>query len=445
MKTKIDKKFIRSLGLLSIPIVLQDFLNSMVNFVDSWMVGQIGLNAINGVGLSNRLSFLFLLLMFGVNSGSAVFMGQYWGKKEISGIHKVMGICMVCNLALASIFAGIALFLPNWFLGILTPNEYVIEVGVSYLRILSISYFLTAITFSLNATLRSIRQTKVPMVTTMFALVAKLSLNYIFIFVLDLGVVGAAWGTVFARVVEIIVALVIIKKLQLPIIAPFKNYLSFLNVGFLKKYFKLTMPVILNEGIWALGIFLYDVAYRFSGHEAQGSVQVNTSILQLFSVFAIGVGAGSAIMISNLLGANEEQAAKDMARKCLQVGFVVIVVMALLMVVISPFILMTYNVDDAVRQMIQRSLYVSAIAFLPKILNYYLIVSILRSGGDTMFCLVVDSLSVWLIGVPMAFLGAYFLGLPIYFVLGLVYLEEVVKFFIAFARYKKGAWARRVV
>jgi len=438
------KKFLRTLIFLALPIILQEFMAHTVNFMDIWMVGQLSLEAVTGIGLSKRLFFLFILLIFGINSGSAIFMGQYWGKQEMTGIHRVLGIAFTVNITVAFIFAAIALFAPRWFLSILTSNPYVIEEGVRYLAVAGIIYLLTSVSFTILITLRSIRQTKIPMFASACALVIKLIINYLFIFVLDMGVVGAAWGTVFARIVEIIVQIYFIRRYKLPIFTNIRKHFAF-DLPYIKNFFKITLPVIGNEFIWALGIFMYDVAYQFTGSEGQGAFQISDNVQHIFMLPGIAIGAASGIMIANHLGAGESGAAVASSKKCVGTGAAITVIMGIALFFAAPFIASTYNVSESVQNLVATNLTIVTLFMIPRTVNYFFIVAILRQGGDTLFCLILDTASVWLIGIPLAFLGAYVLGLPIYFVLALVYVEEVIKFFIAFARYRKNRWANKLV
>jgi len=413
--------------------------------MDMWMMGQLSEQAVIGVGLSKRLFFLFVMLIFGVNSGSAIFMGQYWGKGDVGGIHRVLGIAFVTNIIIACVFACIALFAPHWFMSILTSDPDVIEQGVQYLAVASLIYLLTAISFTILMALRSIRQTKIPMFASACSLVVKLLINYIFVFVLDMGVVGAAWGTVFARMVEIAVQVILIRRYKFPIFTNIGKHFAF-NISYVKNYFKTTLPVIGNEFFWGLGIFMYDVAYRFTGNAGQGAFQISDNIQHIFMITGISIGAASGIVIANHLGAGERDEAIATSRKCVAIGAFVAFAMGILLFIIGPLIVGTYsNISEYVQGLASSNIAIISLFMVPRTINYFFIISILRQGGDTLFCLFLDTGSVWLIGIPLAFLGAYVLGLPIYLVLAMVYLEEVVKIFIAGRRVWKNRWANKLV
>jgi putative MATE family efflux protein len=416
----------------------------MINFLDNVMVGSQGLEAINAVGFSNQLFFLYSVVIYGVCTGSAVLTGQYWGKKDTQSIHKVMGIGFISGMALAFLFASVAIIFPGWFLGFYTDNPEIIELGKVYLRIVGISYLITPITMTYNFAMRSIKQTKIPMVIIIIALLVNVTLNYLFIMVFGWGVLGAALATLFARVVELTVQAILIRKLKMPIVAKFKEYMSF-NREFVKSCFRITAPVILNEMVWALGMVLTQVAYKGAGDEAQGAAQINTAISGLFFVSGMALGVASGIMTANELGAGNRVRAVSYSRKSLLFTSVVGIIMSGLMILICPLLISLYDISDSVSFYANRILIMSAIFMTARIFNFTTIVGILRNGGDTKFCLFVDCLSIWIIAVPMAFLGVYVFKLPIYWVFALVYLDEAVKVLITGARVLGNKWANTVV
>ncbi len=438
------KKYLRTLIVLALPLIIQDLINSLVNIVDSFMVGSLGLSAINGVGFANQIFFLQNIMVFGICSGSGIFMSQYWGKRDTESICKVLGICAITSLIGSSAFALFSWFAPQVLIGIFTQNPDALAMGVEYLRIVSVTYILSAITISISFSLRSVGMTRIPMITTGTSLIINACLNYLFIMILKMGVSGAAIATVIARTVELTLQIILVKKLKLPILAPFRQYFT-ANRAFLKTFFKTTTPVIINEFIWALGISIYAVAYQFAGNEAQGAVQITQTLSQLFFVFGFGTGATSGIMIANQLGANEIETAVDYAKRSMIMSIVLSVVTSGLLILFAPLLLSIYKVGDNVKLLAEICIIVTAVGSIVKNFNFVTIVGILRSGGDTRFCLFLDVASVWCIGIPIAFLGAAVFHLPIYWVIALVHIEEIFKVILSYTRVRSRVWARNII
>ncbi len=441
-----NKKFLRKVTLISMPIILQDLLNNLINMADTFMIGTLGEDSITAVALGNQIFFLFILLVFGINSGSSVFMSQYWGAKDKKSIHKTMGISVISSQLAAILFMVLAIFVPEQLLIIYTRDKDVLRIGAEYLRIVAFTYPLYALSVPINIANRSTGNTKIPMFTTIVALVANCSLNYIFIFELNLGVQGAAIGTLIARTLEIVAQFILIGKFKLPILGKPKDYFS-ADKAFVKEYYRRSLPVIGNEIMWAGGVTLYMVAYGLVtvSESPQASVQIANSIKQVFSVIGIGIGSAGGVMIGNLLGANQIEKAKSYASKFAKLVFGVTVIMSAFVYVSAPFVLSFFNVSDAVRHDTIIILRIIAFIMLFSITNYLNIVGILRAGGDTFYCLILDSASVWFCGVPLAFLAAVVFDLPIYWVFFAAGLEEVSKFVFAIARVKSNKWAVNII
>ncbi len=439
-----DKVFLKLAAGLAIPIILQDILNSSVNMADTFMIGRLGESEVAAVGLANQVFFIFQLIIFGVTSGSAIFMGQYWGKRDTESIHKVMGIGISLSLFFAFIFSSAAFFMPEKIMSLYSQDDVVIRYGCDYLRIVIISYFFSPLILSINAALRATENTKLPMCTTFISLFSNIIFNYIFIFKLGFGVRGAAIATVIARSIELLCQIFFIYRLKMPVAAKLSNYLK-ADREFLKGFFKITIPVILNEFMWALGTSIYNMAYKYSGTEAQAAVQISSTIQNLFIVMGTGCGFACGIMISNALGAGDIKKAISYSRKCLKASVLLSCFMGIILFLSSDFILLFFDVSETVKEYAYYLFLVTAVGIVVKTYNYTTIVGILRSGGDTKFCLVLDAAGVWLIGIPLAFLGSAVLSLPIYITVALVYLEEVMKFFVSSKRVFKNNWAKTLV
>ncbi len=439
-----DKVFFKNLFLIIIPIIFQELLNSSVNLVDNFMIGQLGEVAITSVGLANQIFFVFNLILFGVNSGAAVFVGQYFGKGDFTGIHKVIGLGVILSLLNALIFVSAIYFAPEFLMSLYSKDSAVIQEGINYLQIIAPAYFVIAFIMAINSALKAIRKTHFPMITTFIALLTNIALNYLFIFKLGYGVKGAAMATLCARCVELTSQLLIVFSKKLPILTNIKNYFKF-NKAFVKSYFDVCTPVILNEVFWSIGISVCNMAYKFSGTDAQSAVQITGTVQNLFTVMGVAIGGGCGILLSNVLGYGDIEKAKDYSKKCMVLTVIISSIMGVILIVLSPYIIDIFKVKDLVKDYTHKLLMIVAFGIVFKTYNYTTIVGILRSGGDTKYTAILDFSSVWFIGIPMAFLGAYFLDLPIYITYAMVYSEEIVKGFFSSARVKKNKWAKSLV
>ncbi|KAB3534889.1 MATE family efflux transporter [Alkaliphilus pronyensis] len=442
------KDFYKVMASIAIPIALQNLISSSLNAVDTVMIGNLGAAEIAAVGLSNQVFFIFVLILFGINSGMSIFTAQYWGKQDINSIKKVLGLALALGLSFSFVFFVAAAVFPQFILKIFTEDIKVIELGSEYLRIVSFSYVFTGISFAYSFILRSTGNAKLPMMVSAISLLGNTLLNFVLIFgvgsIPPLGIKGAAIATLLSRILETILILSYIyhsyEVLAVKSLKVFK-----ISKGFLKQVMATTTPVILNEALWALGMSMYSVSYARISTEAVASVQIALTIQGIFQVIGMGLGNASAVMIGNVIGANQEKKAVDYAKKFSAMGIITGGIIGIIMIILAPYVIRLFNVSEIVSLNAVRILRVFALFMAFKFYNIILIIGILRSGGDTRFSLFLELSSVWLFGVPMVFIGAHIWRLPIHFVVVLVSCEEIIKMVVGFGRVASKKWVKRVI
>ena len=448
MENARSKNFYKKVLAIALPITLQNLISSSLNLVDNVMIGRLGDEFLASVGMANQLFFLFVLLLFGTNSGTTIFISQFWGKKDVKNIRRVMGIALIISGIFGVIFTIGALFIPKSIMRVFTDDLRVIELGSQYLRIVSLSYIFTAINFSYSFASRSIGDAKLVMKISAISLGVNTTLNYLLIFgnfgFPNLGIKGAAIATVIARIVETTLLLSNIYTRKGALAGKISEMLD-LSKDFVYKFFQTTLPVILNEAFWSLGVTAYAAAYGRIGTGSFAAVQIANTIQNIFMVAGMGLGNACGVMIGNQIGADNEEEAIYYAKKYSILAPLIGIVLGVALVVVSPFILQLFGASPNIYEDARRILLVTSF-FIPfRMFTSVLVVGILRGGGDTKFSLFLEMGSVWGIGVPMAFMGALVWKLPIYWVVALVSMEEIVKTSIGIPRVISKKWIKNVI
>lgn len=443
-----DKGFYSKLILIALPIAFQNLVTSSLNTIDTFMISSLSDVAIASVNQANKLFFVFCLLLFGISSGSSVFASQYWGKKDIINIRKILGICVSLGILSALFFTLLAVLLPNEVMKIFTNNKEVIIEGSKYLRIVGISYIFTAITFSYVFILRSTQQVLLPVVISIISILINTFLNWLLIFgnlgMPNLGVEGAAIATTIARVFECFILLSIVYKKKLPAAGKIKELMDF-NRQYVKNYFITVFPVIANEVMWALGVTVYSLVYGRMGTEVMSTMAITQTIEQLAFVIFFGISHASAIMLGNELGSGESETAFNYAKKFVKLITILGFIIGIIVIFLSGYIVDLFNVSPEVKNNIKNCLFVFSLYLPFKVVNIVMIIGILRSGGDTKFTMFLDMGGVWAIGVPLAILGGIILKIEIHLVYSMIMIEEIVKSIFAFKRTFSRKWIRNLV
>ena len=442
-----DGIFLKKAVRIALPVAMQGMLNTIVNLVDTMMIGALGATAIAAVGLANKVFFVFTLLVFGIVSGSGVLAAQYWGNGDIKNIKKVVGLALTLAVAASIAFLVPAVVCPEAVMRIFTASEDAIQVGAGYLTIVALSYPATAVSNTFVAMLRATGRVKAPVVISSCTIFINIFFNYTFIYgnfgAPAMGAAGAALATLMARLAEALSIILVVYLGKAPVAARFKEMFGY-SKEFLVQFFSTTSPVIANEFIWGLGTTLYSLAYGRMGNDAVAAITIATTIQDIVTVLFQGLSAATAVIMGNEMGAGKLKRAERYAKNFLILQFIVTILGALFCVAIRWQIIGVYNITPEIAESVSRRIIVFAL-FMPfKMFNYVMVVGILRSGGDTKMCLLLDCSGVWMIGVPMAFLGGLFFGFPIHIVYAMVMLEEVYKAVFGYWRYKQKKWLRNL-
>lgn len=443
-----DKKFLKTLWILALPIAIQNFIMSSLNLVDNLMIGSLGESAIAAVGLANQYFFIFMLCLSGVNAGASVFMSQYWGKKEEKKIKSVLGLDLTIGFVTSIIFALGAFLFPTAIMKIFSADLEVITLGTSYLKVVVISYLVTNITMAYSSVLRSSEQPAIPMYASLIGVLVNAFLNWVFIFgnlgVKPMGVVGAALATTIARFIEMFFILFMIYLRKNKMAANFKEMMSF-DLEFTKVYFKTSWSVIVNEIVWSLGMTAYSIAYARIGTNAVASMQIATTIGNMFMVVFIGIAIAASIMIGNQIGAGEEKLAESYANKIGTISPFVGLLFGVLLWILAPVLVKPFNIEAKTVLSTITVLKIMAVFCPIRVYNLVMIVGIFRGGGDTTYSMLVQAGTIWLYSVPVSFIAAMIFKLPITTVYFLICTEEFIKIFFEIKRLKSGKWIRNVI
>ncbi len=428
---------------IALPVVFQGLLTNSLSFVDTLMIGQLGEKAIAAVGLANQMFFLISLLFFGISSGSSIFLSQFWGARNEKDIQMVMGLSATAAFFGALFAALVSFFLPTQLMHIFTYDAVVVSFGVSYLKIVAISYIFTAISNVLSTALRVIGHAKIPLGVALFSLTMNAIGNYLLIFGVgpfpELGVAGAAIATAISRLAEVALLLYITYRKH-PVIA-IKNRTAFSwDKAFLRIIVPTSLPVIFNEMLWSLGMTTYKIAFSKIGISALAAVNVNEAIANLFFVAMMGVSNATLIMIGIKIGEGRTDLARLYAKRFTIIALIAGIGAGLMQALMAPWFATLFNITAEVRRTAILCLLVNSLLLPIKSINMSVIVGTLRAGGDTRFSMFAEMFGVWAVGVPLAFFGVLVLHLNIYQVYMLLGMEELTKLVLGLVRLKRGKW-----
>lgn len=442
-----SKQFYWQLFVLALPIILQNFITSSLNMVDTIMIGHVGETEIAAVGIANQYFFLFNLIIIGIHSGCSVFIAQFWGKKDQENIRKVLGIGLLASSIIAVFFSILAIFYPHRIMMVFSEDPEVVRLGGIYLRAVGISYLFTGISFGYSTAARSIGNTMLPMLVSAFALFCNTLLNYFLIFgkagFPALGVEGAAIATVIARIIEAL--LLYVCTYQVEALKVTWQDLKGISREYVAKIMKTILPVVLNESSWGLAFVIYSVVYARISTQAITAMQINNTVQNLFTVAGFGIANAAAVMIGHKIGAGKEEEGEEYAWRFSYLSLGTGVLLGVMLALSAPLILSFFKVSGEVYHVTLFIMYFTALVMPIRVYCIIGIVGILRGGGDVRFSFIAEGITMWFIGVPLAFISAFIFDLNVEYVVAIISIEELTKAIIIFWRLLNKQWIKNLV
>lgn len=443
-----DKGFWKMTLSLAIPIALQNMLSASFSLIDTLMVGQLGDTPLSATGMAGQWSWLFSMVLFGISSGAAVFVSQYWGTKNLKGIHRTTGIAVTSGLILSLIFLIAGLIIPDKIIYVFNKDPEVIKAGASYLRFACFSYPALALTNILGSILRSAEHPKLPMAVSGICAVANVILNYLLIFPAGLEVRGAAIATAISSWLGPILIIILSIAKKNILFAPLRDYLSF-NFGQVGEFFKKASPVIINETMWGMGTVAYQIIFANMGKEEYAAITIVKTFENFAFCFFLGLCNACCVMIGKNVGAgNIREAIRDSKRFMTVFPIMSAVVGGAVILLRSPLVslfnfsenISTYTIDTA-----QWIMVIFAIWNIVRNVPYLTVVGIFRPGGDTMMGMITEIGALWCFAVPMTYIAANVWGLPFLAVYAVMYLcEDIPKAIFFIIYWRSGKWIRPV-
>lgn len=443
-----DKSFYKMFFALALSLALQNLLVYSVNMMDTVMLGRYSQNAMSGVSLCNQVQFLLQMLVVGAGEGAVVLGAQYWGKNKLEPIPHIIGAALRFGGAMAVAMFLVVLFAPEQLLGLLSNEPLVIAEGVAYFRIICYSYIVFTVTNILVASLRSIGIVNIGYIISFSTLCINVCLNYLLIYgnfgFPELGVKGAAVATAIAAFVSMAINVGYTYLNRHCGALKLHDFIKLPSVAFIRDYFKKVIPVVVNEGLWSLGITTYAIFHGMYSDAAISAIAVYNNLDQLMTVMVFGVVNATSIMIGNAIGEDDREKARLTAFRMLFAIEVLSLFTGTMLITLRNPLLSVYGSISALSaEALEKASVITLIAgcFMPiRFFNSLNIVGVLRAGGDTIFSMVLDAGSVWVFGVPCVAIAATVLHLPIEGVYAASLVEEFFKMAFGLPRFLSGKW-----
>ncbi|MDU5440212.1 MAG: MATE family efflux transporter [Ruminococcus sp.] len=439
-KRSLRKEIVR----LALPIALQQFMTALVGACDAIMLGKLSQDAMSAVSLATQVTFVFNLFMFAFMAGENMFVAQYYGKGDYTGISQVFSLVTKICGCIAVVFLAGTLFFPEQLMRILTNEETLIVLGSEYLRVIGISYVFSGIAQTFLAIMKNCGAVNMSTLINGVMVILNIALNAVFIFGLSgfpkMGIKGAALATVLATVLQFLwsVGYVLCR------IRAVKFSLRSCEKKLFGRFWQKAVPLLINNLAWGIGFSMYSVIMGHLGTDAVAANGIANISKNLVVCFCLGLGNAGSIIVGNRLGADRLQEAKEAGGTLTKTAIIAGIVSGLVLIALSPFITKMVDLTPTARGYLQKMLLISSYYIAGKSVNCMTIGGIFAAGGDSKFGMLCDSVTLWCIIVPLGCICAFILKLPVMVVYFVLNLDEIIKLPVVYKHYKKYKWIKNL-
>lgn len=442
-----DLKFYKTVLGITIPIALQGLITTGVNMMDNIMVGRVGETQLSAVALANQFISIFHIFCMGIGMGASVLVSRYYGMKDKDSLKKTVAIMLRLCLAMSTIFCVTTLLIPEQIMRIYTVEEDIIREGIKYLEWSVVTYFLLGLSLTTTIVLRNVKQVRLPLYTSIGAFFVNIIANYMFIFgkfgAPRMEVAGAALGTLIARIFEfsVICGYLLFKDREIG----FRIKHLFAPVGFLwKEYIRISIPVLISDGILALGNNSVAMVIGRLGGSFVAANSVTMTTQQLSSTMIQGFSQSGAIVTGYTLGEGDREKAHRQGYAFMGIGIVFGILSAMIILLISGPMINAYKLLPETQEIARQLMYSISIIVVFQATNSIMTKGVLRGGGDTKMLMVADNIFLWVASIPLGILAGLVLHLPAFWIYFCLKIDQVLKAFWCVIRLNSGKWIKKI-
>ncbi len=427
-----------------LPIAFQQLMLSAVSAADAIMLGFISQDSLSAISLAGQIQFIFNLFLAAMTIGLSIFAAQYYGKKDMKAVNQFFGMILHYTEVVAILFCVAALCIPRELMKLFTKDANLITMGARYLQIIAVTYLLIGVSQVYLCILKNTGHTLKSTVISCVSVVVNILLNAVFIFGLcgapALGIAGAAIATVISRVIECI--WVVIDSYSKGRSRPKLKYILHSDSIYRKDFWKHTSPVLANEIAWGGGFTMFSVIMGHLGTDAVAANSIANIVKNLLVCFAGGLGAGGGIMVGNELGAGQLKKARCYGDRLCKLSVIAGLLTGGALLLLTPCILHFTKLSQTAQEYLSWMLCICCFNIIGKSVNGTTIGGIFCAGGDSKFGFLCDTITLWVVILPLGALAAFGWNLAVPVVYLILNLDEVIKLPAVFRHYKKYRWIK---
>lgn len=443
-----DRGFYKKVLFILIPVVLQSCINQGVNMMDTIMVGQLGDAAIAASSQANQFYSLFQIFCMGLSAAGLVLTAQYFGAKDLKTVRRVFDLLLQLVILLGGLFGILTFLFPEQIMAIYVPGKpEIIRLGAQYLRVTALIFIPHGISLVMSNVIRSVGNAKLGLYVSLLSFAVNIGANYVFIFgklgFPAMGVMGAAVGTLCARVVELIVCAVYLLKIEKVLQYRPTGLFRLPNPELFREFRRLGLPAIISDSLLGFAGTAISMIIGRMSEEVIGAWAIVMVVDRMCSVAIMGATSASGVVVGQTVGEGDFERARKEGWTFFFMSLGLGILAGCLVLLVGEASIGLYNITQGTREVAIIMMEASAIVVCFQAIQSTLSKGVLRGGGDTKFLMVADVLFQWCASIPLGILAGLVWKLDPFWVLIALRIDYFIKSVWLIFRLKSGKWIHK--
>ena len=443
-----DSGFYKTLFRMLLVVALQNLVAYSVNMADNIMLGSYSQTSLSAAATVNQVFFMVQQFALSIGNALVALGAQYWGQGRVGPVRTLTGIALKLGAAISGLLVAVCVLFPEPLLYLFTDSAEIAAEGLRYLSLIRWTFVLFILTNVLMSALRSVGIVSISFYVSVVSLIVNVGVNYTLIFgrfgFRELGILGAAVGTLIARGLELLIVLLYLLKFDKKLRLFRGGALWKKDRGLRRDFIRVYLPIMCSQVLWGISVPMQTAILGHLADDAIAANSIATTFYQYLKVVVIAMSSVSAVMIGNAIGRGDRRRVRSDARTMAVIDVLIGAVLgAALFLLRRPLISLYTLTPEAERMAVNLIAVMSAVMVG---MSYQMPVSfgIIQGGGDTGFTMKMNLISTWCIVMPLSFMAAFWWKWPVEAVVLVIQSDQIFKGLPTFLRFRKYRWMKKL-